>query len=111
MADQDAPECPTLVEIHGMLAMVQAIFPDKFIISNRAEVFNALHDRSNNYWGLKNLSHADRDVHAWVTMKFYTEGARAHSTQPMAPSLPFVQTIMVSDDFRSKYWLTGSVNT
>jgi len=76
MADQDAPECPTLVEIHGMLAIVQAILPDQFITSNRAEVFNALHDRSNNYWGLKNLSHADRDVRAWATMKFYTEGAR-----------------------------------
>jgi len=111
MADQDAPECPTLVEIHGMLAIVQAILSDQFITPNRAVVFNALHDRSNNYWGLKNLSHADRDARAWAAMKFYIEGARARSTLPMAPSLPFVQTIMVSDDFRSKYWLTGSINT
>jgi len=44
--------------------------------STAVEVFNALHDRSNNYWGLKNLSQADRDVRAWATMKFYTEGAR-----------------------------------
>lgn len=72
-----SPDCPSLAEVYLMLAKVQAALPDQFISSNRAEVFNALHDRYNVYWGRKSLIHANRDLQAWATVTFFPEGARA----------------------------------
>lgn len=76
-AEMEAPDCPSLVEVHSMLVTVQQALPDQFISSNRAEVFNALHDRYNVYWGHKSLVHADRDIRAWVSVTFLPDGSRA----------------------------------
>jgi len=60
-----------------MLGVVHQTLPKQFISSNRAEVFNALHDRYNVYWGRKTLYHANRDVGAWTAVTFFPEGCRA----------------------------------
>ena len=60
-----------------MLGIVQQTLPKQFISSNRAETFNALHDRYNVYWGRKSLIHANRDVRAWAAVTFFPEGCRA----------------------------------
>ncbi len=63
--------------MHFILARVQQALPDQFINSNRAEVFNSLHDRYNVYWGRKSLDHANRDLQAWTAVTFFPEGSRA----------------------------------
>jgi transposase-like protein len=73
----NSPECPSLAEVYPILARVQQALPDQFISSNRAEVFNALHDRYNVYWGQKTLIHANRDLQAWTAVTFFPEGSRA----------------------------------
>ncbi len=73
----DSPECPHLAKVHSILARVQQALPDQFISSNRAEVFNSLHDRYNVYWGRKSLAHANRDLQAWTAVTFFPEGSRA----------------------------------
>ncbi|MHA1330493.1 MAG: hypothetical protein ACTSR2_05385, partial [Candidatus Hodarchaeales archaeon] len=70
-ADLTAADCPTLVEIQTMLGIVQQTLPEQFISSNRAEVFNALHDRYNVYWGRKSLINANRDIRAWTAVTFF----------------------------------------
>ena len=76
-AEITAPDCPSLVEVQSMLVIVQQALPDQFISSNRAEVFNALHDRYNVYWGRKSLIHANRDIRAWISITFFPDGSRA----------------------------------
>ena len=76
-AEITAPDCPSLVEVQSMLVTVQQALPDQFISSNRAEVFNALHDRYNVYWGRKSLTHANRDIQAWISVTFFPDGSRA----------------------------------
>lgn len=76
-ADRDASDCPDLAEIQTMLGTVQQALPNQFITSNRAEVFNALHDRYNVYWGRKSLFHANRDIKAWTAVNFYPQGSHA----------------------------------
>ena len=44
---------PTLQEIQGMITLVQKAFPNQYITSNRAEIFNALHDNVLTYQGKK----------------------------------------------------------
>ena len=75
--DLTAADCPSLTEIQAMLGIVHQTLPKQFISSNRAEVFNALHDRYNVYWGRKTLLHANRDVKAWAALTFFPEGCRA----------------------------------
>lgn len=67
---------PTLQEIQGMLTLVQIVLPNQYITSNRAEVFNALHDNILTYQGKKSLEHANRDLLAWAVMKFYPDKAK-----------------------------------
>jgi len=67
---------PTLPEVQGMITLVQKVLPNQYITSNRAEVFNALHDNILTYQGRKNLKHANRDLLAWAAMKFYPDSAR-----------------------------------
>ncbi len=62
---------PTLQEIQGMITLVQNILPNQYITSNRAEVFNDLHDNILTYQGKKTLEHANRDLLAWAVMKFF----------------------------------------
>ena len=62
---------PTLQEIQGMISLVQKVLPNQFITSNRAEVFNAIHDNVLTYQGRKSFDHANRDLLAWAVMKFY----------------------------------------
>lgn len=50
-ADLTAADRPSMTEIQIMLGIVPQTLPKQFISSNRAEVFNALHDRYNVYWG------------------------------------------------------------
>ncbi len=76
-ADLAATDCPSLTELQTVLGIVQQALPKQFISSNRAEVFNALHDRYNVYWGRKSLVHANRDVRAWAAATFFPEGCRA----------------------------------
>ena len=66
---------PTLPEIQGMIALVQKVLPNQYITSNRAEVFNALHDNILTYQGKKSFKHANRDLLAWAVMKFYPKMA------------------------------------
>ena len=68
--------CPSLVEIHYLLAVVQQALPQQGMTSNGAEVFNARHDRQNRYWGRKSVVHATRDAKAWAVVTFFPEGAR-----------------------------------
>lgn len=75
--DLNAADCPSLTGIQNMLGIVHQALPKQFISSNRAEVFNALHDRYNVYWGRKTLFHANRDLKAWVAVTFFPEGCRA----------------------------------
>ncbi len=72
-----AINCPSLTELQAMLSIVQQALPRQFISSNRAEVFNALHDRYNVYWGRKSLTNTNRDVRAWTAVTFFTDGCRA----------------------------------
>lgn len=74
-SDYNASNCPSLEEIQEILSFTQQALPNQFVSSNRAEVFNALHDRYNVYWGHKTLVHANRDVKAWATMTFFPQGA------------------------------------
>jgi hypothetical protein len=67
---------PTLQEIQGMITLVQKVLPNQYITSNRAEVFNALHDNILTYQGKKSLKHANRDLLAWAVMKFYPDMAK-----------------------------------
>jgi len=67
---------PNLQEIQGMISLVQKALPNQWITSNRAEVFNALHDRVLTYEGRKTFSHANRDLSSWGVMKFYPETAK-----------------------------------
>jgi len=76
-SDITAPDCPSLPEVHSLLVRVQQALPHQFINSNRAEVFNALHDRYNVYWGRKSLVHANRDLLAWIAVTFFPDGSRA----------------------------------
>ena len=76
-ADLNAPDCPVLTEVYSMVARVQQALPDQFISSNRAEVFNALHDRYNVYWGRKSLLHANRDLQAWTAVTYFPKGCQA----------------------------------
>ena len=76
-ANLDSPECPPLAKVYSILARVQQALPDQFISSNRAEVFNSLHDRYNVYWGRKTLVHANRDLKAWTAVTFFPEGSYA----------------------------------
>jgi len=76
-ANLNSPECPSLAEVYPILARVQQALPDQFISSNRAEVFNVLHDRYTVYWGRKTLVHANRDLKAWTAVTFFPEGSRA----------------------------------
>lgn len=76
-ADLESVDCPSLLEIWTMLSFVQQALPNQFISSNRAEVFNALHDRHNVYWGRKTLQHANRDLKAWTSMIFFAKASRA----------------------------------
>jgi len=73
----DSSDCPNLLKIHSILSVVQKTFPNQFITSNRAEVFNALHDRYNTYLGHKSLDHANRDIRAWTAITFFPKGSRA----------------------------------
>jgi len=73
----DSLNCPNLLKIHSILSVVQQTFPNQFITSNRAEVFNALHDRYNTYLGHKSLEHANRDIKAWTAITFFPKGSRA----------------------------------
>lgn len=68
--------CPSLLEIGSLLTRVQSVLPHQFITSNRAEVFNALFDRFNHFWGQKNLFQANQDTLAWAVMTFFPIGAR-----------------------------------
>lgn len=68
---------PSLTELQAMLSIVQQALPRQFISSNRAEVFNALHDRYNVYWGRKSLTTANRDIRAWTAVTFFPDGSRA----------------------------------
>ena len=72
-----ATDCPSLTELQVMLSIVQQALPRQFISSNRAEVFNALHDRYNVYWGRKSLINANRDIRAWTAVTFFPDGCRA----------------------------------
>ena len=65
-----------LEEVYSMLALAQQVLPDQFISSNRAEVFNAVHDHFLTYEGRKSPDHANRDLLAWVVLKFFPEQAR-----------------------------------
>ncbi len=76
-ADLTLADCPSLTEIQTMLGVVHQTLPKQFISSNRAEVFNALHDRYNVYWGRKTHFHANRDVGAWAAVTFFPKGCRA----------------------------------
>jgi len=67
---------PSLQEIHGMISLVQNVLPNQWITSNRAEVFNALHDRVLTYHGRKTFCQANRDLLAWAVMKFYPDIAK-----------------------------------
>ncbi|MCK4817111.1 hypothetical protein KA005_15180 [bacterium] len=72
-----ASDYPSLTELQAMLSIVQKTLPRQFISSNRAEVFNALHDRYNVYWGRKSLTNANRDLRAWTASTFFPDGCRA----------------------------------
>jgi transposase-like protein len=65
-----------LEEIHSMLFLAQQVLPDQFISSNRAEVFNAVHDHFLVYEGRKTRDHANRDLLAWVVIKFFPSQAK-----------------------------------
>lgn len=67
---------PTLQEIQGMIYLVQNVLPNQWITSNRAEVFNALHDHVLTYQGKKSINQANRDLLAWAVMKFYPNMAK-----------------------------------
>ncbi len=71
----NSQNCPSLIEIHQTLSIVQMVFPNQSITSNRAEVFNSLHDRVRTYRGRKSLIHGSRDLRAWVALTFYPEGS------------------------------------
>jgi transposase-like protein len=75
-SDFTATDCPSLTQLQAMFGVVQQTLPKQFISSNRAETFNALHDRYNVYWGRKSLLHANRDVRAWTAVTFFPEGCR-----------------------------------
>ena len=75
-SDLTATDCPPLTKLQAMLGVVQQTLPKQFISSNRAETFNALHDRYNVYLGRKSLIHANRDVRAWAAVTFFPEGCR-----------------------------------
>ena len=62
--------------ILSMLLLVQSALPNQFITSNRAEVFNSRHDRSQEYKGRKTIVHANRDLLAWALMEFYPNEAK-----------------------------------
>jgi hypothetical protein len=65
-----------LEEIHSMLVLAQQVLPDQFISSNRAEVFNAVHDHFLAYEGRKTPGHANKDLLAWVVLKFFPDQAK-----------------------------------
>lgn len=67
---------PTLQEIQGMITLVQKTLPNQYITSNRAEVFNALHDNILTYQGKKSIEQANRDLLAWAVMKFFPDMAK-----------------------------------
>ena len=62
--------------ILSMLFLAQSALPYQFITSNLAEVFNSLHDRSQEYKGRKTIEHANRDLLAWALMRFYPKEAK-----------------------------------
>lgn len=66
----------SLPELQSMLVLARTILPDQFISSNRAEVFNAVHDRLLSYQGRKSVDHANRDLCPWVMMKFYPQATK-----------------------------------
>ena len=63
--------------IQSMLLLAQIVLPNQFITSNRAEVFNAVHDHYLKYQGRKSFENANQDLLSWVVMKYYTSGAKA----------------------------------
>lgn len=63
-------------KILSLLLLAQTVLPNQFITSNIAEVFNSLHDRSQDYKGRKTITHANRDLLAWALMKFYPDEAK-----------------------------------
>lgn len=63
-------------KIFEIVLLTQMALPNQFITSNKAEIFNALHDRFNEYLGNKSFDHANRDVLAWIVMYFYPVEAK-----------------------------------
>ena len=67
---------PDLLEIYELLTIIQKVFPNIFITSNRAEQFNSVHDRSVSYRGRKTLEKANNRLKSWILFKYYQKGLK-----------------------------------
>ena len=67
---------PDLLEIYELLVIIQKVFPNIFITSNRAEQFNSVHDRSVSYRGRKTLEKANNRLMSWILFKYYQKGLK-----------------------------------
>ena len=67
---------PDLLEIYELLTIIQKVFPNIFITSNRAEQFNSVHDRSVSYRGRKTLEKANNILKSWILFKYYQNGLK-----------------------------------
>ena len=65
---------PDLNEIYSLLVIVQTVFPNLFISSNRAEQFNSVHDREIRYSGNRSLGQANNHLKAWILFKYHDKG-------------------------------------
>ena len=78
---------PDLWELHQLLAVVQQVFPEQFVTSNRAETFNSVHDRQLSYGGRITLEQANEKLYAWQCLIYYPLGTQKF-LQLRVPKLP-----------------------
>lgn len=62
--------------LQNLLHVVQSVTNGKTVSSNRAEVFNSLHDRDVQYKGRKNVYRAMQRLKAWVVLRFHRRRAQ-----------------------------------
>ncbi|HKZ39916.1 MAG TPA: hypothetical protein VJ044_03090, partial [Candidatus Hodarchaeales archaeon] len=75
------------MELHQLLAVVQQVFPDQFVTSNRAETFDSVHGRQLSYGGRMTLQQANEKLYAWQCLTYYLQGSQKF-LQLRVPKLP-----------------------
>jgi hypothetical protein len=69
---------PNIHEIYSILLIVQKVFPDMSITSNRAEQFNSVHDREVVYRGRRTLEQANNHLKSWILLKYHNKGVQRY---------------------------------